>query len=155
MRKPLMIGAILALVPSFAYSASGIVPFRGEVMSTCAITVDRAGTLAISPDYTILSSTQSGGMAGQVSILASGVGYSVSTSAPASFSSAPPTGNSHVTFASIYSASGATTALNVPGTTMTPLVSGLTDLSVDLTATKSSGVFQSGTYAADVIVTCE
>lgn len=157
MRMSLVAGAVLTVLasPSIAFAASGIIPFRGEVNSTCVITVDSPGTLGISGDFTVLSSDLSGGIAGRASVLATGAGYSLSTTAPAAFSSAPPTGNAHVTFASKYTTTGATSVTNIPGPTLTPLSTGLTMASVDLTATKSMGIFAVGTYIADVTITCE
>ena len=45
MRMSLVAGAVLTVLasPSIAFAASGIIPFRGEVNSTCVITVDSPG----------------------------------------------------------------------------------------------------------------
>ena len=59
------------------------------------------------------------------------------------------------TFAAEYDLSGANTASNVAGGTGTTLAHGTTDVSVDLTATLPSGTYESGTYAATVVLRCE
>ncbi|MDV6224890.1 hypothetical protein R2G56_01200 [Nitratireductor aquimarinus] len=157
MRMSLVAGAVLTVLasPSIAFAASTVIPFRGEVNSTCVITVGTPGTLGISGDFTVLSSDISGGVPGTAVVLATGAGYSISTTAPTAFTSAPATGNDNVAFSSKYSATGATSVTDIIGTTLTPLSIGLTTASVDLTATKSAGVFAVGTYIAEVTLTCE
>lgn len=157
MRMSLIAGAVFTVLvsPSIAFAASAVIPFRGEVDSTCVITVGTPGTLGINGDFTVLSSDIGGGVAGTAAVLATGAGYSISTTAPTVFTSAPAAGNDNVTFSSKYSATGATSVTDIVGTTLTPLSVGLTSTTVDLTATKSAGVFSVGTYTAEVTITCE
>lgn len=156
MRKTVFSSIVLiALLPSAAGAVEGNVIFNGSVLSTCIITIGTPGTIAANGDFTELSSKETGGLPGTATILTTGSGFNVSTAAPAAFTSAPSGGNSSVTFASTYSASGVTTLLDVVGTVTSPLGVGLTNLDVDLSATKSIGHFPAGNYTAEVTVTCE
>ena len=138
-----------------AYAATGTVPFTGIVTTTCALTVGTPGIIAPSADYTSLSSTAAGGSAGTVAALATGAAFKVSTVAPSSFTAAPATGGDNVSFSSTYSGSGSTTIGSTSGASQTTLNPGVTNLNVNLSATKGSGVFAGGAYAAEVIVRCE
>ena len=88
-------------------------------------------------------------------MLTTGTTFRISALAPASFTLAPATGNDNVSFAAAYSGSGATTITSTPGATQTSLGLGLTNVVVQLGATKSSGNFASGNYTATVTVRCE
>ncbi|WP_246225868.1 hypothetical protein [Chelativorans xinjiangense] len=154
--KPLAGAAFLtAIAVQSAGAVNGTVIFNGSVLSTCLITIGTPGTLAASADYTMLSSTEAGGSSGTATILTTGAGFEVSTSAPVTFVAAPAGGNDSVTFASSYSANGVTSLLDVVGSVTSPLGLGLTNLDVDLAATKSAGAFSAGNYTAEVTVTCE
>jgi hypothetical protein len=100
----------------------------------------------------VLSSTESGGSASNVTALATARGFKVSAIAPAAFTTGDST---DVTFASTYSISGPTTATGVAGAVETTINRGSHTVAVNLAATKSSGVFANGTYSATVTVRCE
>ena len=160
MKKPLIATALLS--PLFlaathisAVAATDTIPFSGTVDPVCTILVDSPGTIAPNTDHTALSSQEAGGSPGVATIQTSNANFSVSTTAPTVFTSAPTGGDTDVTFATFYSASGATTLDNIAGSSASVLDQGTTTLSVDLTATKASGTFPDGNYAADVVVTCE
>jgi len=155
MKKPLLIAAMLTASAGAASAASETMTFTGTVSATCQITIDSGGVLGASADLMTLSTTEAGGSAGTATIQASDSSFQVTAVAPASFTSAPAVGNTGVTFAALYSASGATTATEVDGSVPTALEAGLTNLSVDLEATKSDGAFPAGEYSADVTITCE
>lgn len=146
--------AVAALVPAQAFAATGNIPFNGSVTDTCMITVGNPGTIMPNAGYTALSSKESGGVAGTAQILTTGNAYAVTAEAPSSWTSAP-TSAAAATFAAEYDLSGANTASNVAGGTGTTLAHGTTDVSVDLTATLPSGTYESGTYAATVVLRCE
>ena len=148
--------ASLLVAPAAANAADEIVLFNAAVAGACILTVGTPGTMAVDvATYQTLSSKNATGIAGTVTALTSGTGFEVSTTAPSAFLVAPATGNDNVSFASSYSLSGVTTILDVPGITPTVLGLGLTQVDVDLTATKSSGGFETGLYTASVTVTCE
>lgn len=139
------IGTMLAPISSFA--ATGTASFTGTVDNTCIITAGNPGRFVPNGDYTSISSTNPGGYASQVSALATGNTFSISTDAPQ--------GITADLLSSSYSLAGATTRSITDGTSATPLTSGLTNVSVDMTATRSNGVFTAGNYNGVVTVRCE
>lgn len=158
MKKILSIAPLvtaLSFVPAAANAADATVPFAGLVLSTCVLTVGLPGVMGTSTDFKSLSSTAAGGLSGSVAALATGSGFKVSAIAPTAFTISPTGGGDNVNFSAAYSASGSTTIGNTPGTTATTLNNGLTNVSVNLNAVKSSGTFNGGAYAAEVIVRCE
>jgi hypothetical protein len=126
--------------------------FTGLIANTCALTVGTPGTLTPNSGFSSLSSDNAGGSKSTVTALVTGGTFNISAIAPGTFTLG---NNTNVTFATDYSLSGAATANDVPGATTTPISSGVTGVSVDLAATKSSGTFSAGAYAATVIVRCE
>jgi hypothetical protein len=64
-----------------------------------------------------------------------------------------PTGGAASSFAAKYSTTGATTLTNM--TTQQPLATGTTNVLVNLSATKATGSFPTGLYAATVVLRCE
>lgn len=151
------IAAVSALIlfQSAANAATGTVPFAGIVTATCVLTVGTPGVMSASTDFASLSSGNAGGVSGTVSALSTGTAFKVSAIAPTSFTSSPAGGGASVSFNALYKGTGATSIGSTPGATTTTLNSGLTSLSVDLSATKSVGTFDAGAYAAEVIVRCE
>ena len=123
--------------------------------------VGASGTMTANPTIGILGSTQAGGQSAGATITASSLlcsllnlldCYSVSAPAPAAFTSAPSGGGTNVNFATAYRLdSGASTA----GSTTQKLTNGTHTVQVDLTATKSSGIFPAGSYQGMVTVRCE
>ncbi|WP_011580643.1 MULTISPECIES: hypothetical protein [Chelativorans] len=155
MKKLFVAAVITAATMSNAEAATATMPFSSTVSATCNIAIDSAGIMTPSSDQTQLSSQEQGGSAGLATITTTGASFDVTASAPTAFSAAPAGGETNVTFASLYSATGATTATDVAGATPTALGTGVTNLAVDLTATKSTGIFPEGNYSADVTITCE
>ncbi|WP_295813597.1 hypothetical protein [uncultured Nitratireductor sp.] len=156
MRRTSLTAFFLAIVfTSPAAAITDTVIFNGNVLSTCLITLGTPGILASNGDFSVLSSTEAGGASGSATILTTGTSFSVSTSTPAAFIAAPTGGDDNVTFASSYSASGVTTLLDVVGSVTSPLGLGLTNVDVDMSATKSTGTFPAGSYTAEVTLTCE
>lgn len=154
-RGSLILASIALLLAGKANAAEGTVTFNGTVLPSCLITIGTPGTLTADAGYTELSSKNAGGVAGTATVVATAATFGLSTSAPATFTSAPAGGDDNVTFVSNYSASGVTSVTDVVGTVTTPLGIGLTNVNVDLTATKASGNFPAGNYIADVTITCE
>ena len=147
--KKLLSTIMLAMIvaPISSQAATGIASFSGLVVSTCVITAGQPGRISPSADYSNIGSTNPGGYASQVTALATGNIFRISTDAPA--------GITADISSSSYSLSGATTQSSVDGTVQSPLASGLTNVAVDMSATRSSGVFTSGSYNSVVTVRCE
>ena len=157
--KTLLIGAAIAVssVQSHTLSTANAadVIFGGAVTSSCVLTVGVPGILGTSSDKKVLSSKIAGGARGTVAAVATGSGFSVTTTAPTSFTSAPGAGGSNVDFASEYEITGATNSGVQQDGTNTELNPGVSTIGVDLTATKTVGIFEAGVYAAATTVTCE
>lgn len=109
-----------------------------------------------------LGSKQAGGSSAGATITASSLlctilnlldCYSVSALAPAAFISAPNGGDTNVSFASVFRLDGS--GLDIPGSSPQKLTNGTHTIQVDLTATKSPGIFPAGSYQAEVTVRCE
>lgn len=138
-----------------AAAVTDTVIFNGNVISTCLITVGTPGILSTNGAMNVLSSSEAGGVSGTATVVTTGAGFNLSTSAPSTFFLAPAGGDDDVSFATHYSASGVTSLLDVVGSVTSPLGLGLTNVDVDLSATKSAGVFPAGNYTAEVTLTCE
>ncbi|TJV01694.1 MAG: hypothetical protein E5Y12_20870 [Mesorhizobium sp.] len=137
-------------------------PARAAIIGTCTIMVGASGTMTANPAIGILSSKQAGGSSASATVVANSLlcsilnlldCYSVSAPAPAAFSSAPSGGGTNVTFASVFRLDGA--GVDNPGSVAQRVVNGTHGLQVDLTATKSSGIFPAGSYQGTVTVRCE
>ncbi|TSE13095.1 hypothetical protein C1D09_006035 [Mesorhizobium intechi] len=137
-------------------------PAMAAIIGTCTIVVGASGTMTANPAIGMLSSKQAGGSSASATIVASSLlctllnlldCYSVSAPAPAAFSSAPSGGGTNVTFASVFRLDGS--AVDINGSVPQRVTNGTHALQVDLTATKSSGVFPAGTYQGIVTVLCE
>lgn len=135
-------------------------PAQAAIIGTCTINVQSTGTLSPNPTINVFGSTQAGGSAASVSVTTSSVlcsilnlldCYGLSAPAPVNFLSAPSGGDANVTFASTYTVDG------VPygGSTITRVSNGTRIVPVNLTATKSTGIFPAGTYQAQVVFRCE
>ena len=145
-----------AVAPMQAQAATQGIPFNGSVSSTCVITLTGNGVLGASADFSTLASTEAGGAAGTATVVTNNSSFGLSADAPTSWDSAPATGGNNVSFAAAYSSAGATTASNVAGTTITSLNQGTHTVSIDMSAVKTVGeTFESGTYAATVVLRCE
>ncbi|PBB26096.1 MULTISPECIES: hypothetical protein [unclassified Mesorhizobium] len=137
-------------------------PAPAAIIGTCTIMVGASGTMTANPAISILGSKQAGGSSASATVVASSLlctllnlldCYSVSAPAPAAFSSAPSGGGTNVTFASVFRLDGS--GVDINGSVPQRVTNGTHALQVDLTATKSSGVFPAGTYQGIVTVRCE
>lgn len=148
---------LAALAGTGAQAASGEVPFNGAVTNTCVLQAATPGTMVSSGDAKTLSSrTAEGGVSGSVQVLATGPLFKVTTTAPAGFTAGPADRNTNTSFETFYSLNGVTTLDQVAGTTESSVSVGITNMLVDLKATKTSGIFSAGAdYKALVTVTCE
>jgi hypothetical protein len=147
-----VLAATLA-APLPAYAITGDVQFDAVVNNTCTIAVGPAGVLATNVGQTVLSSSVAGGSAGTADITATSAAYTVNVTAPSSFTTAPTGGGTGVTFAATYATAGATTIAT--SNTAKPLNTGVSNVTVNMSATKGAGSFPTGTYAAVVVLRCE
>lgn len=131
------------------------VPFTTTILSSCILVVGNAGLFGLNATGDVLDSKLAGGLSGSVLATSTGGGYLLSVASPGAFTLAPSGGGDNVTFASTYSLAGATSTGETPESTTTALNLGISTVSVDLAATKSTGIFGAGLYSAAVTVTCE
>jgi hypothetical protein len=150
-KAALITSALLAPVQAFAVTNNVI--FNGTVNNTCAITIVDAGILATNVGQTQLSSTNAGGQAGTATLATTSTAYSVTVNAPTAFDTQPATAGVS-TFAASYGTTGAT-VLAAGQTTLKPLSVGTTTVAINMTATKATGAYPTGTYAATVVLRCE
>ncbi|OHV70162.1 hypothetical protein LCM4577_06415 [Mesorhizobium sp. LCM 4577] len=150
--------ALLALAVLACFS----LPAQAAIIGTCTIVIGASGTMKPNPAINIFGSKQAGGSSAGASITANSTlcsilnlldCYSVSTPAPVAFTSAPSGGDTNVSFASVFRLDGS--GLDIPGSSPQKLTNGTHTIQVDLTATKSPGIFPAGSYQAEVTVRCE
>jgi hypothetical protein len=148
----LLVSALTGLVPPQASAA---------IIGSCTIVIGASGTMTTSPTLAVFGSRQAGGSAATATvnpqslvcnILALLDCFSISAPAPAAFLSAPSGAADNMTFASIFRING---GADLPGNTPVMVANGSKTIQVDLTATKSSGIFPAGSYQAQVTVRCE
>ena len=150
------IAAGVLVAPVQAHAVTGNVIFNADVQNTCAIVVNDAGTLTTNVGQTQLSSENAGGAAGTATITTTSAAFKASVANPTAFDSAPAGGGTSTSFASKFSGSGATTiASTLASAPAVSLNTGVTNVSVHLAATKSTGSFPTGLYAATVVLTCQ
>ncbi|WP_027056638.1 hypothetical protein [Mesorhizobium erdmanii] len=149
------IGATL-LVACMGQAASATtqnVIFNGTISPTCTLVIATNGTMTVSPDLQSLSSHNSGGSAGTVTLTTTG-GVSLSVD-PVTTTTVPSADTTSTTWTPTYSAAGAhsivetgsATAITTPGADL---------VSVNLAGTKSgSNRFSNGNYQATVTLRCE
>ncbi|MER9329086.1 hypothetical protein [Mesorhizobium sp. M0488] len=127
--------------------------FNGTVTATCTLVVATNGTMTVSTDLQSLSSHNSGGSAGTVTLTTTG-GVALSVD-PVTLTTAPAADVTATTWTPTYSAAGAhtiaetgsATSLSAPGADL---------VSVHLAGTKGgSNRFASGNYQATVTLRCE
>jgi hypothetical protein len=155
MKNFVKIAAVSALLaaPLPAMAVTANVQFDAQVNNTCSIQVNQAGLLTANVGQTVLSSTNVGGSSGLADITTTSNSFGVSIAQPTAFTTAPGGGGTNVNFAATYSTAGATTIAST--NSANPLLTGVTNVSVDMSATKTTGSFPTGTYAAVVVLTCE
>ncbi|TPK75551.1 hypothetical protein FJ930_05530 [Mesorhizobium sp. B2-4-15] len=152
--RPVFGAAVLvACLDRAALATTQNVIFNGTITATCALVVATNGTMTVSPDLQSLSSHNSGGSAGTVTLTTTG-GVSLSVD-PVTTTTVPAADSTATTWTPTYSASGAhtiaetgsATALTVPGADL---------VAVNLAGTKGgSNRFASGNYQATVTLRCE
>lgn len=144
---------LVACVDQTALATTQNIIFNGTVTATCTLVVATNGTMTVSTDLQSLSSHNSGGSAGTVTLTTTG-GVALSVD-PVTLTTAPAADATATNWTPTYSASGAhtiaetgsATSLSAPGADL---------VSVHLAGTKGgSNRFASGNYQATVTLRCE
>jgi hypothetical protein len=153
-------GSSFLLLATAALAASQ--PAPAAIIGTCTIVIGASGTMKVNPAINIFGSRQAGGSSANAVITASSLlcsvlnlldCYSVSAPAPVAFTSAPSGGGTNVTFSTVYRLDGS--GLDNAGSVPQRVTNGTHPIQVDLTATKSPGIFPAGSYQGTVTVRCE
>ena len=136
-------------------------PAQSALIGTCTIVVNTSGTMTVNPALTIFGSKQPGGSQATVTATPNALlcnilqlldCFTLSAPAPAGFLSGPSGSNTSLSMATTYRING---GAEIPGSTPTVVANGAKTMQVDLTATKTSGLFPAGAYQAQVTVRCE
>ncbi|MEM6650305.1 MAG: hypothetical protein AAF603_08650 [Pseudomonadota bacterium] len=123
-------------------------------MDTCTVVVGTPGILAPNSDNTMLSSTQAGGQPAIVTVAATAALYKVDIDSPTTFTLAPSGGDTDMSYATEFDATGVTTLTDIAAGASVNLNLGVTVLSIDATAQKTSGIFPAGSYSMSSTVEC-
>lgn len=140
------------LAASSPRAATGTVQFNGLIDGICTILVGVSGALDISTDGLTISTAY--GYPATAVVTTTGSGFELSVGTPSVFDTAPADGNTGVSFQTSYTTTGITSVSGILGSVATVLGLGITNVSVDLSATRSD-VFPAGTYGAETTITCE
>lgn len=124
--------------------------FTGTILDTCTVTVPTPGLLGNSADATVLSSEEAGGQSAEAVLVTNSPRSSIQVIPPDAFTNAPTGSDANTTFAAKYELDGSV----VSGLTSTLLGIGVNNVSVDASATKSSGAFEGGAYTLTATVRC-
>ncbi|MFD1986087.1 hypothetical protein ACFSOZ_26940 [Mesorhizobium newzealandense] len=144
---------LVTCVDQTALATTQNVIFNGTITATCTLLIATNGTMTVSPDLQSLSSHNSGGLAGTVTLTTTG-GVSLSVD-PVTTTTAPAADVTATTWTPTYSASGAHTVAET-GSATSLTAPGASLVSVNLAGTKGgSNRFASGNYQATVTVRCE
>jgi hypothetical protein len=144
---------MVASIDQTALATTQNVIFNGTIAPTCTLVVGINGTMTVSPDLQSLSSHNSGGSAGTVTLTTTG-GVSLSVD-PVTTTTVPSADSTSTTWTPTYSAAGAhsivetgsATSIGTPGADL---------VSVHLAGTKGgSNRFSNGNYQATVTLRCE
>ncbi|WP_062018567.1 hypothetical protein [Aureimonas sp. AU4] len=156
MRKAFWLTSALAggSIPASAQAVTNTVTFNGTVTTNCTIGITNGtGVMTTNGALSNLSSKNPGGSPAKVTITTTG-GVRVSLDAVTS-ATAPAADTGSTTWTPVYSMSGVQTVSETGAATLMT-GSGLTNMDIHLTGTKSStDSFRGGSYAATVTVRCE
>lgn len=128
--------------------------FTGVIPPSCLVTISTPGLIGASSDQTVLSTEETGGLAAVAAVVTNSTTSTIQVIPPVAFSVAPASGNANTTFATSYDTTGVTVADVADGNTVTALNLGLTAMTIDASATKSSGTFDAGAYEFVATVRC-
>lgn len=155
------IAVLLALASGPVGAASEGVPFVGNITdpNRCTINVLQDGTLGLSADGRVLSSKLTGGVGG-VATVTSTRPYDVTADVVPFFTNFPSGGNLDTTFEARFSGRDIFRGRNFAersGTNPVRTRGGvsITEVTVQLIATRIGSDFPAGNYTGEVIVRCE
>ncbi|RUZ78148.1 hypothetical protein EN943_11615 [Mesorhizobium sp. M7A.F.Ca.US.006.01.1.1] len=144
---------LVASIDEAALAATQNVIFNGTIAPTCTLVVATNGTMTASPDLQSLSSHNSGGSAGTVTLTTTG-GVSLSVD-PVTTMTVPSADSTSTTWTPTYSAAGAHSIVET-GSATSITTPGADLVSVHLAGTKGgSNRFANGNYQATVTLRCE
>ncbi|WP_051279577.1 hypothetical protein [Hellea balneolensis] len=143
-----------ALIAPSAFAVDQDVRFSGVVLDSCALVIGTNGILGQSIDQTVLSSKETAGLPGTVTVTTNSINSNIQVIAPTSFDVGPASADTNTTFAASYTLAGDTVLSEVSGDSVTPLGLGVTVATVDANATKSTGTFDAGIYELVTVVRC-
>ncbi|WP_137932822.1 hypothetical protein [Mesorhizobium comanense] len=149
------VGAALlaACMSQTASATTQNVIFNGTVNPTCTLVIATNGTMTVSPDLQSLSSHNSGGSPGTVTLTTTG-GVSLSVD-PVTSPTVPSADTTSTTWTPTYSATGAHSIVET-GSATSITTPGADLVSVHLAGAKGgSNRFASGNYQATVTLRCE
>lgn len=158
-RTTLAIGAALVCLgignnAAFADNIDNGVTFTGTIPESCTVTILTTGLLGVSAGQDALSSEEVGGLAATASIVTNSANSRVRMVNPTDFTSAPSGASSNVAFGTNYLLVGTTTGSQADGETETTLNTGLTTITINANATKSSGTLPTGDYTLTPTLRC-
>jgi len=144
---------LVACLDQAALATTQNVIFNGTITATCTLVIATNGTMTVSPDLQSLSSHNSGGSAGTVTLTTTG-GVSLSVD-PVTTTTVPAADTTATTWTPTYSSSGTHTIAET-GSATSLTAPGADVVSVNLAGTKGgSNRFASGNYQATVTLRCE
>ncbi|WP_411816970.1 hypothetical protein [Hyphococcus sp. DH-69] len=144
----------LGLCERASAQSSGNLLFDGLILDVCVLTISSSGTLTPNSTYTELSSSNGGGSPGGATAVTTSSDFNLVIDAPAGFSAMPSGGDANVTYDASVDASGVTILGGVGTGVLSSLGLGLTNLSINASATKAAGVFPAGSYQLPVTIRC-
>ena len=145
----------LAISPTaLSQTVDNQITFSGSIPESCTLNVLTAGTLGVSLQQNILSSEQIGGIPATATITTNSASSVVSLINPADFATAPAGASADVTFGTNYILAGTTIAVEADGETQTALNLGLSTMTINASATKSSGTLPTGDYTLTPTLRC-
>lgn len=142
---------LIALTTGQAASA-GTSSLLGNIASSCTLTLGSNGILAASTDATSLSSKNAGGAPAGLLLLSTGA-FKLEVDTLSSFALAPTNGQPD-TLDVTFNATGVSVSTGRLAGSALNLGIGLTNVTIDTVATKTSGIFPAGAYRADVVTRC-
>jgi hypothetical protein len=122
---------------------------------SCQIIIQQNGKLVQNVGATKLSSQTNAGTPGLAEVTTTNGSYYLSVDRPNGFSAMPNGGNADVWFNASLSGRGKTNFSDTPGENRVKLKNGVTNVEVNLEASKLTGAFPAGHYRAELILRCE
>lgn len=150
-----MVGVLAGTVMApAAFAVDQDVRFSGLVLDSCALVIGTNGVLGQSIDQTVLSSKETAGLPGTVTVTTNSINSNIQVISPTTFDVGPASADTNTTFASSYALAGDTILSEVSGDSVTPLALGVTVATIDANATKTTGTFDAGLYELVTTVRC-